>query len=92
VECGGWCAVRGCAVEQMLDVIFDGRPFQRFWFLETVARMPTSRERSSSHALDLFHLTKDLYSFFRTRCTLFPLSVSPFLKWATVTGRVFLRV
>eukprot|EP00270_Netrium_digitus_P019752 TRINITY_DN7871_c0_g2_i1.p1 TRINITY_DN7871_c0_g2~~TRINITY_DN7871_c0_g2_i1.p1 ORF type:complete len:599 (+),score=109.40 TRINITY_DN7871_c0_g2_i1:254-1798(+) len=24
----------------MLDVIFDGRPFQRFWFLETVARMP----------------------------------------------------
>eukprot|EP00271_Cylindrocystis_brebissonii_P010560 TRINITY_DN26776_c0_g1_i1.p1 TRINITY_DN26776_c0_g1~~TRINITY_DN26776_c0_g1_i1.p1 ORF type:complete len:465 (+),score=81.49 TRINITY_DN26776_c0_g1_i1:142-1536(+) len=23
-----------------LDVIFDGRPIQRFWFLETVARMP----------------------------------------------------
>lgn len=25
---------------QMLDVIFNGRPIQRFWFLETVARMP----------------------------------------------------
>jgi len=24
----------------MLDVIFDGRPIQRFWFLETVARTP----------------------------------------------------
>eukprot|EP00243_Klebsormidium_subtile_P004787 TRINITY_DN18943_c0_g1_i1.p1 TRINITY_DN18943_c0_g1~~TRINITY_DN18943_c0_g1_i1.p1 ORF type:complete len:531 (-),score=170.70 TRINITY_DN18943_c0_g1_i1:460-2052(-) len=24
----------------MLDVIFNGRPIQRFWFLETVARMP----------------------------------------------------
>ncbi|KAG0617088.1 hypothetical protein M758_5G162500 [Ceratodon purpureus] len=24
----------------MLDVIFDNRPIQRFWFLETVARMP----------------------------------------------------
>lgn len=23
-----------------LDVAFDGRPIQRFWFLETVARMP----------------------------------------------------
>ena len=25
---------------QMLDVIFENRPIQRFWFLETVARMP----------------------------------------------------
>jgi len=24
----------------MLDVLFDNRPIQRFWFLETVARMP----------------------------------------------------
>eukprot|EP00899_Mesostigma_viride_P006933 jgi/Mesvir1/16240/Mv08494-RA.1 len=24
----------------LLDVVFDGRPIQRFWFLETVARMP----------------------------------------------------
>lgn len=23
-----------------MDVIYDGRPIQRFWFLETVARMP----------------------------------------------------
>lgn len=25
---------------QILDVLFDGRPIQRFWYLETVARMP----------------------------------------------------
>uniref|UniRef100_A0A0G4HAL7 Ubiquinol oxidase n=1 Tax=Chromera velia CCMP2878 TaxID=1169474 RepID=A0A0G4HAL7_9ALVE len=24
----------------LLDVVYDGRPIQRFWFLETVARMP----------------------------------------------------
>ena len=24
----------------VLDVIYDGRPIERFWFLETVARMP----------------------------------------------------
>ena len=24
----------------MLDVIYDKRPIQRFWFLEVVARMP----------------------------------------------------
>ena len=24
----------------MLDKLFDGRPISRFWFLETVARMP----------------------------------------------------
>eukprot|EP00468_Gymnochlora_sp_CCMP2014_P004184 CAMPEP_0167748188 /NCGR_PEP_ID=MMETSP0110_2-20121227/4702_1 /TAXON_ID=629695 /ORGANISM="Gymnochlora sp., Strain CCMP2014" /LENGTH=438 /DNA_ID=CAMNT_0007633181 /DNA_START=239 /DNA_END=1555 /DNA_ORIENTATION=- len=24
----------------MLDVLFDGKPLERFWFLETVARMP----------------------------------------------------
>ena len=25
---------------RFIDVAFDGRPIQRFWFLETVARMP----------------------------------------------------
>eukprot|EP00850_Spirogloea_muscicola_P008161 SM000043S15789 [mRNA] locus=s43:182861:186899:+ [translate_table: standard] len=35
------CFVPTCGmVKQMLDVIFNGRPIQRFWFLETVARMP----------------------------------------------------
>ena len=24
----------------VLDAIYEGRPIQRFWFLETVARMP----------------------------------------------------
>lgn len=34
------CIHKYTALCFMLDVLFDGRPIQRFWFLETVARMP----------------------------------------------------
>jgi hypothetical protein len=35
-----WWA-HACTISpQMLDIIFKDRPIQRFWFLETVARMP----------------------------------------------------
>ena len=33
----------------VLDAVFDGRPIQRFWFLETVARMPYFAYVSSLH-------------------------------------------
>merc|ERR1719321_2196018 len=32
-----------------LDVVFEDRPFQRFWFLETVARMPSFSYISMMH-------------------------------------------
>ncbi|OAE23311.1 hypothetical protein AXG93_1713s1110 [Marchantia polymorpha subsp. ruderalis] len=34
--------------KKMLDVIFEDRPIQRFWFLETVARMPYFSWRSGA--------------------------------------------
>ena len=33
----------------VLDSVFDGRPIARFWFLETVARMPYFAYVSSLH-------------------------------------------
>lgn len=36
---------------QLLDVRFDGRPIPRFWFLETVARMPYFAYTSCLHLL-----------------------------------------
>jgi len=35
--CVGALFLRLC---QILDVVYNHRPIQRFWFLETVARMP----------------------------------------------------
>lgn len=40
VEAPWWILVPYYALCLMLDVIFENRPIQRFWFLETVARMP----------------------------------------------------
>ncbi|XP_002984492.2 uncharacterized protein LOC9644228 [Selaginella moellendorffii] len=40
VEAPWWILGPYYALCWMLDVIFEGRPIQRFWFLETVARMP----------------------------------------------------
>lgn len=34
-----------------LDVIYDGRPIERFWVLETVARLPYQAYTSSLHLL-----------------------------------------
>ena len=36
----------------MLDTIFDGRPIARFWFLETVARMPYFSYLSCFHLFE----------------------------------------
>jgi ubiquinol oxidase len=40
VPAPGWIMVPYYVLCFMLDVIFNNRPIQRFWFLETVARMP----------------------------------------------------
>eukprot|EP00245_Coleochaete_scutata_P001861 TRINITY_DN12314_c0_g1_i1.p1 TRINITY_DN12314_c0_g1~~TRINITY_DN12314_c0_g1_i1.p1 ORF type:complete len:503 (+),score=92.32 TRINITY_DN12314_c0_g1_i1:153-1661(+) len=40
VEAPWWILGPYYALCLMLDVLYDGRPIQRFWFLETVARMP----------------------------------------------------
>ncbi|CAI6012312.1 unnamed protein product [Closterium sp. NIES-65] len=40
VEAPGWILLPYKLLCWMLDVIFYNRPIQRFWFLETVARMP----------------------------------------------------
>ncbi|GJP56299.1 hypothetical protein CLOM_g15366 [Closterium sp. NIES-68] len=40
VEAPGWILLPYQLLCWMLDVIFNNRPIQRFWFLETVARMP----------------------------------------------------
>lgn len=40
VECGRVLRLVYVALCTMIDIIYDGRPIQRFWFLEVVARMP----------------------------------------------------
>ncbi|KAL3680339.1 hypothetical protein R1sor_023295 [Riccia sorocarpa] len=40
VEAPWWIFLPYYLLCGMLDIIFDNRPIQRFWFLETVARMP----------------------------------------------------
>lgn len=38
----------------LLDVLYDNRPVQRFWFLETVARMPYFSYISMLHLYESF--------------------------------------
>jgi ubiquinol oxidase len=40
VEAPWWIRAPYILLCAMLDIIFKDRPIQRFWFLETVARMP----------------------------------------------------
>lgn len=71
----------------VLDVIFDKRPIQRFWFLETVARMPYFSYISMLHlyeslgwwraGAELRRVGSELHSdiFFRMKaCTAWPTS------------------
>ena len=39
---------------RFIDVVFEDRPIQRFWFLETVARMPYFAYSSVLHLYETF--------------------------------------